>query len=169
MNNTEFCKQVVRECGVGITFEQMQMIVATEWRIILEELFSNPSKAEVNFTGIGKFNMKLRRFNCFPRREDGTFTGERELRPFWQLRFHPSDLVKQVMKGEKDISELTLGYKSIYFDKPHKLPPRAKINEGKRKLREIYKENRIRKARQDYIDNMERAERIDLNQRLPEE
>lgn len=169
MNNSELCKQIVRECGVGITYEQMKQIMATMWRIMIEELLSNPQEAEVMFTGIGKFDMKLRRYNVFPRKEDGTFTGERELKPFWQLRFHPSLPVREVINSKRDIKELELGFKPLYFDKENKLPSRKKLNEGRRRLREIQKDNLIRQRRQDYIDNMERAEKIDFNQRLPEE
>ena len=166
---SELCKQVARECGGGVTIDQVNKVITTMWRVMLEELFINPHKAQIMFTGIGKFDMKLRRLNVFPRRENGTFTGERELKPFWVLRFHPSNAVKEVMQNKKDLRDLELGFKPLYYDKETRKPPRSKMTEGRKKLREMHKNDLIRKHRQDYIDNMERIERIDLEERLPED
>lgn len=169
MNMSELCKQVARECGCGVTIDQVNKIIITMWRVMLEELFVNPHEAQIMFTGIGKFDMKLRRYNTFPRRENGTFCGERELKPFWQLRFHASEPLKDVMKNKKDLKDLELGFKPLYYDKDFRKPTRQKINEGRRKLREMQKQDLIRRNRQDYIDHMERIERIDLEERLPED
>lgn len=169
MNTTDLCKAIARECGVGITKEQAWKILATTWRVMLEELFTDPDRAQIMLTGIGKFSMKRRRFKCYKRREDGTFGGEYDLLPFWVLRFHPSEALKQVMRNQKSLRDLELGYHPIYFDKHEKKLPRAAFREGERQLERMRNKDTIRKHRQDYIDNMNRIEKINLEQRLPED
>lgn len=170
MNTSDLCKAIARESGVGITKEQAWRILATIWRVMLEELFVDPDSSQVMLTGIGKFYMKRRRFNVPVRREDNAFKkGKTELKAFWVLKFQPSVPLKDVMRNRKDMRELELGYRPIYFDKDEKKLPRQAFKEGEKQLEKMRRKDTIRKSRQDYIDNMNRIEKINLEQRLPED
>lgn len=163
----ELCKQTARECGEGISYEQAQNILATQWRIMLEELFIAPDEAEIMFTGIGRFFLSRRMINCgiF---KDGNLLGH-EKRPAYCFVFKPSPILRSAMAGKIRMMDLKIGGVPLYQNDRKSLKrPQNEFAEGDQALKEML-EQRIRYDRAELRMAKERKANRDIDNRLPED
>ena len=111
----ELCKQTSKECGVGVSYDQMQRILVTSWRLRIEELMIKPGESRIMLSGLLQIYLKKRTVQC------GIWKGKElvgsEPREHYVFRIKPGIMLKHVMCGMNDIRELRVGGIPLYFDK----------------------------------------------------
>lgn len=164
----ELCKQVSRECGEGISYEQTQRILATMWRIMLEELFIAPGESEIMLNGIGRFYIKKRPYHCALYDDNHKIMGY-EYRDRFCYHFRPSEILKSVMAGKMSMKDLKIGSVPLYFEDPYTLKrPKSDFKEGKDKYIKGFTK-KINYDRQEIHEAKNRKKRKSIEDRLPEE
>ena len=162
----ELCHQTAKECGVGVSYDQMQRILATSYRLILEELILNPGRSNIMFRGFWQIYLKKRNLNCGVFK-DGAFSGS-EVQAHWCFRIKPSVQGKKVMQGKMDIRELRIGDFPMYFDKETLARPNAEYKDGKLMLDHVSREKKIKELEE--IKNIrEEQEKQKFLKGLPED
>lgn len=157
----ELTKQVTREVDEGLTREQVTKVILTMWRIILEELIINPQDAKIMIHGLGKIYLQKKRFNC------GLYEKKQDTR--WIFRFKQSEQLKSVINGRKDLTDMEIGFKPLYFERLQvKKPTYAQLAEGERKYAEMKRRN-IKYNRAEVRAEKEKAKKNDIASRLPED
>ena len=166
MTFAELCHQTAKECGVGVSYDQMQRILATSWRLMIEELILNPGRSNIMFNGLLQIYLKKRNLNCgiF---KDGKFV-DKEVQPHWCFRLKPGMPLRKVMSGNMDIRDLKVGGFPLYFDKETLKRPEAEYKKGRMVLDDIGREKKISK-REDLQRMREEQEKQKFLKALPED
>lgn len=166
MTFAELCHQTAKECGVGVSYNQMQQILATSWRLMLEELILNPGRSSIMFNGLLQIYLKKRNLNCGIYK-DGQFVGK-DVQPHWCYRLKPGAPLLKVMRGDMDIRDLKVGGFPLYFDKETLKRPEAEYKKGRIVLDDIGRERKIAE-REDLKRIIEEQEKQKFLKTLPED
>lgn len=166
MTFMELCKQITRECGQGVSYDQTTKIMITAWRIMLEELFIDPDKAVIQFTGIGKFYLKKKTINCGIIK-NGEFMGH-EKQKHYCFRFNPGVPLKRVMRGDMPLRDIKIGYMPLYFEKMELKRPKSDFKEGE-KIYENFNRPNLKYDRAEIRMLKDQKTKRDIDKRLPEE
>jgi hypothetical protein len=161
----ELCQQTTKECGVGVTYNQVQQILATSWRLMIEELFMEPGHSRIMLSGILQIYMKKRNLTC------GIWKGNKqvgtELQPHYVFRMKPSSHLKSVLNGKDDIRSLRIGGVPLYFDKDEIKKGKTVFKDGKILLDEISRKKHMENPSLKKI--IEEREKQKFRDRLPED
>lgn len=129
MTFKEMVKQIHKECGAGVTYQQTMRIMVTAVRVVLEEICLNPETAYVEFTSLGKFYAINREYSV-PNlsRENGEFkhNGRTKMRR-WGLRFRPYPNIAKVINGDMHMRDLKIASIPLYPEEPLLDPNRKQI------------------------------------------
>lgn len=166
MTYGELCKQVAKECEQGVTYEQVQKIIATMWRIMLEELFINPGEANIMLPGIGQFYMKRKRLNCGVWENGVQVRKEQQLH--WCFRFKPSSCVRMVLAGRRELKDLKIGSTPLYFEEMKLKRPKADFKAGAKQYERGLRK-KINYDRAELRMAKDNNKKKDLRKRLPED
>lgn len=166
----ELCQQTCKESGIGVSYDQMQRILATQWRLILEELILRPGESRVMLSGMFQLYLKKKRLNC------GVFENGKKVRSEMQthycFRIKPSTQIRAMMRGDKDIRDLKIGTFPLYFDKSTLKQDKAKYTNGRLTLDNITRERNLAEMRNMKIikdAQKKKAEEEEFAKKLPED
>lgn len=166
MTFKELCVQTARECGEGVTYEQMQRILATHWRMVIEELLAKPGESRLMLNGLLQIYTKKKRLNC------GVFENGKAIRSEQQIhycfRLKPSAPLKKVLQGEADIRSLKVGNFPLYFDKTELKRPDEDFKRGEIQLDNMKRKKSIAE-REGLRKFKEQAEQEKIRKSLPED
>jgi len=160
----EICQQTARECGEGVSTDQVRKILITQWRIMLEELFIAPGDSKIMLQGIGQFYLKRRNLTY------GFVTDpEKRKHTHYVFRFKPSELLKKVMAGKMEMKDLRIGTCPLYYENEFEL---KRPNEDFKKGEKMYQDKIRRQIKYDRAElrmAKEQNIKMDIRNRLPED
>ncbi len=166
MTFRELCLQTAKECGIGVSYDQMQRILVTQWRLILEELLLRPGESRILLTGLLQIYLKRKTLNCGIW-EDGKVVDRRK-EVHYCYRMKPSPPLLKVMRGDKDIKELAIGGFPLYFDQESSHLDNSVYKNGRLKLDHVTR-NKTIMENSDLKHIIEEEKKKKFNDRLPED
>lgn len=141
MTFRELCLQTAKECGVGISYDQMQRILVTQWRLILEELLLRPGESRIMLSGILQIYLKRKTLNCGIWKNGEVVDRKKEVHYCYRIK--PGTPLRMVMRGDMDIKDLTMGGFPLYFDQASTHRDNSVYKEGKLKLDKVTRDKSI--------------------------
>ena len=110
MNFNEWCKQISRELGTRVHREDVYTIMYTAFRVAMEEFAISPDNAELFIYGIGRFYLNVERHRNYL----GEAYGQEPYRYIRTIRFVPSRMLKDTIRGERRLEDLAIGQHFLF-------------------------------------------------------